>query len=432
MQLTVTKLGPCRAKVSFSVPSTDLEKEINQALTQQRSQVRIKGFRPGKAPMGMVEKAYGEEIRGRLKQWYLSKAFQQAKDEENLDPFGEPNVTLEELQALEIDPKSDFAYEFEMDLRPDFELAKYKELPIESELAPVLEEEVENAIEQFKRSQSRPEPAGDDGLPEDGMSMCKVELIHDGDVVLEREGMRIVPTDPLPGMDEEAWKEALTGAQEGSEVELSVAQLPVDIEKEEARGQEGTCRIGLTQVFRMVPPTDEEIRKALGVETDDEVRERAKKQLEEQNANIENNRIETVLLEGLVAEHEFDVPESMIEQQREGRLSQLRQQLAAQGLSDEDVEESVASGLPEIDDAATKGAKAFFILEAISKEEKIQVQEKDMVEELKSIAQRNQASFEEVKNFYTENNQIQALALELLERKVRAYLREQASVTTPE
>ena len=98
----------------------------------------------------------------------------------------------------------DFQYEFEADLRPSFELGEYKGLAIESQLAPVLDEEVEEGLAHFRRRQARPEPAGEEGLAASGMAICKLELLHEGQVVLERDGLRLNAESALPGTDPEA------------------------------------------------------------------------------------------------------------------------------------------------------------------------------------------------------------------------------------
>jgi len=428
VEVTVATPAACLAKISLSVPRDEFDNEVSKNLHRVRKTTRMKGFRPGKTPLATIEKAYGPSVREETKQHFVRLAFQRAVESEDLKPFGEPRITKEDLEAVEMPAGADFAFEFETVLRPTFELGEYKGLTIESRVPEVSDEDVQAAIEEFKKRQSRPEPAGDDGLGEDGLAICKVELVHEDEVVLEREGWRLGLETALPGIDEDAWKEGLRGAAEGSTVELDIV-LPEELEKEAARGQQGTCRVTLTQVFRLVPPTDEELQQILGAEDQDGVLQKAREQLEAAARSQEEARIEAELFDRVLDAHGFELPESMVADQVATRLAELRESLESQeGITPEDVESGMQSGEAEARATAEKSVRAFFVLEAIAQKESLLVTDEEVLAEFRRIAERNQASVEEVTEFYRENNQIQQLAIEILERKVRRFLRSEAEI----
>ncbi len=432
VEVNVDTQTACLAKISFTVPAEEFTSEFEKGLAQARQNTRMKGFRPGKAPRATLVKAYGQSIREEVKQHFLRLAFQRAVAEEGLDPLGNPRVTADDLKRIELGPDDDFRFEFETDLRPSFELEDHAGMEIESELSPVLPEEIEGAIEQFKRRQARPEAAGDDGLPADGMAICQVALVHEDDVVLEREGMRLNAETPLPGVDPEQWKQAITGQIEGAVVELPI-ELPAgeEIAKEAARGQQGTARVTLTQVFKLVQPSVEQLCKLLEVEDEAGFQEKVRTSLEDANREQEHNRIETELLSRVLDRYSFEVPDRMVEEQLQGRLGELRTSLEEQGLEGEAVEAQVEAGRDEARQAAERSVRAFFILEAIAQKEELKVTDEEMRAELMNIARRNEVDPQEVLQFYRENNQLNQLALELAERKVRARLREQATIHDP-
>ena len=431
MELNVENLAPCRVRVALTVPAEELEQEVRKTLDGLRRQTRMKGFRPGKVPLHAVEKAHGLEVREEAKQRFVALAFERAVKENELDPLGSPRVTMEDLAAIRPAAGEDFEFAFDVDLRPRFELGQYKGLAVESQLAPVLEEEVDQAIEDIRRRSARPEPAGEDGLPEDGMAVCKMELRHEGEVVLSREGMRLSPEAPLPGLDPEAFTRSLTGAVPGQEIELQVPRLPVDIEKEEARGQAGTCHLTVSEAFRLVPPDEETLRANVGVETDEELRAKVREELERVRQAEEGQRVEAALIAALVGAHDFELPEAMIEDQVASRLEVIRVQLKARGLADEEIGQAIAAQEGEVREGAQQGARSLFLMEAIATQEELKVNQQDIASELRVIAQRNQASLEEVSEFYKENDQMQQLALEIMDRKVRTFLRENAEITEP-
>lgn len=426
MQVQVEKTKSCVARVSFTVPADEFQAELRAILTQAGRQARIKGFRPGKVPAHVVERLHGPEARREARQRFVQKAYDQALKENELRPLAHPRVDIES----EGEPGADFALEFEVDLRPKIELGEYKGLVIETALEPVTDAEVEAAIDQVRQNQARPEPAGDAGLPADGMALCKVELLHVGEVVFTRDGLRLGPQTAVPGVEAEAFKAALTGAQEGDTVEVPVT-FPQDFEVEAARGATGTCRITVVQAFRIVVPTREELPALLDLADDAALVERVREKLDEANRQHEDQRVETELLGRVIDAHDFELPEVMVAEQARARLEQTKNELRGQGASDAEIDAHVAMHEAEARKAAERTSKAYFLIEAIGEAEQIKIGENELREELKAIAARNRSSFDEVARYYQEQNLFGQLAMEILERKVRALLRTSADLKSP-
>jgi len=257
VQVNVEKLGPCQARVSFTVPSDDFSGQVRRALSEAGRNVRMKGFRPGHVPMPVVERQLGPQVRRDAIEHFLRQAYERAVEENALKVVGYQRVDPDAVQALE---GVDFSHQFEISLRPEIEIGEYKGLPIESQLEPVLDQEVQGAIESFRVQQAHPEPAGDAGLPRDGLALTRVEWLAGEEVVLERAGMRLTPRTPTPGADPAAFEAALLGAKDGEVREVPMT-FPADFEREDLREKSGACRVTVTQAYRMVPPTDEEIRR---------------------------------------------------------------------------------------------------------------------------------------------------------------------------
>ena len=157
MEVTVENTGPSLAKVCFSVPAEEFEQEVEAGLREVGRKVRLKGFRPGKVPSKVVAKQYGEQIRREVAESFLRKAYSQAVEQEDLKPMSHPNVSPDDLQPAE---DGSFTLELEVSLKPTIELPEYKGMGVESELEPVLEEQVEQVIADLRRQDSVPEPAG--------------------------------------------------------------------------------------------------------------------------------------------------------------------------------------------------------------------------------------------------------------------------------
>jgi trigger factor len=423
VEVTVDKTEPCLAKISFNIPSEEYEGEVSRLLKELGSQTRMKGFRPGKVPAAVVEKTHGKQAREEAKSQLLQRVYKQAIDEHELKPLGNPHAHFEDDVLV----GQSFEGDFQVDLRPEFTLGEYTGLTATTTLDAVTDEEVEAAIEQAARGNARPEPAGDDGLPEDGMALCKVELLHEGEVVFTRDGMRMGPSHPVPGVDPDEFKAALTGAVDAAVVETKVT-FPLDFEKEEARGHEGVCRITVTQAFKIIVPTREEVIAQLdGVDDEAGLSAKARESLEEARREEQRRRRENELLDQVIEAHDIELPPAMVEDQVKGRLETMQKELLEAGTPAEKIEEELSTQEAEVRRQSIRGAKAYFLVEAIAEKENLQVTREELQTELTSIAERNQATVEEVSKYYQEQNLFPQLALEVVERKVRRFLLDSAA-----
>lgn len=427
MQVSVEKTGPCEAKISFTVPRDVFDREYQAALKASARGVKMKGFRPGKVPAKILEKEFGPQVQQKAVEHFLNQAYQKAVEENELKPVGHERIPLEQI---DLEAGKDLEHSFEVSLAPTFEIAEYKGLEVTNEVEPVLDSEVEEAIADLKLQRSTPEAAGEEGIPEDGLALCKVIWTHDGEVVLDRDGVRLAPLAAPPGVDPEAFKEALLGAQNEQTFELAMT-IPEDYTDEELRGKEATCTITVTEAYRMSPPEAEELWKLLEAESEEEFLGKARQHLEEVKQAQENGRQETALLEALIAKHDFDVPARMLEQQLEGRTNQLRQQLIQGGTPEAELEDKVAEQADQLQADTEKAVRALFLINVIAEQEAIAVENEDMVQEVQAIAQRHQAKVDDVVEYYKKNNLIQQMQLELLERKIRVFLRENAKIVEP-
>lgn len=427
MQVSVEKVGPCQAKVKFTVPGDEFQGTLRRALQNAGKNAKMKGFRPGHVPVQIIEKHYGVQIKNETIEYFVKQAFDQAVKENSLRVVGFQRVNLDEVKILE---GTDFSHAFEVSLRPEFTLKEYKGVSVESQLEPVMDQEVDAAIENLRLQQSHPEPAGDEGLPETGMALAKVEWVVDGNVLLTRDGLRVSPQAPTPGTDPEAFKQALMGAKDGETREVAMT-VPQDFDKAELRGKTGTTRIHVSQAYRLVPPSDDELRKLVNVPDDAALRKLVNEKLGEAKTTQEHGRIENLILEELVKRHDYEIPAMLVEEQTKARVSQLKQQMTQQGVPQAEIDAQAASQTENARNAAARGVRTLFLMQAIAEKESLLVTREDMQAEVQSIAQRNQAKVEDVVKYYQDNNLLDQVAIEILERKVRRFLRENATIKEP-
>ena len=429
MEITCEQAGPCEANITFTIERADFDRELKRALFESGKNVRMKGFRPGKVPASYLEKQFGADARRQVAENFSKEAFQQAIKEHDLKPVGRQALKLDDV---DFDTPEGLKHSFDVSLRPAIEVGEYKGLSIDSELAPVLDEELEQALDDLRKQRAKPEPVGAEGLPADGVATLTLRWERDGETVFEREGLRMSPEVAPPGADPDAFKEALEGVQIGDEPQLSIT-IPEDFPEidDEHKGKEATCHLIITETFKMVHADDDEIAKLLECEDIGAARDVARSQMAEAREQQEHQRQETVLIHQVLDAHDFEIPGPMVEDQVNGRTQQITAQLTEQGLEGDELEAEVAKQSASAREEVNKGTKALFLVSELAEREGLEVTQEDISTELAQIAQRNQSSIEEVLNYYRENRLLDQVAVELIERKVRKFIRENANVQAP-
>jgi len=426
LDVQVERTGPCLATVRFTVSADEYRKARNVGLKNFAGRSRMKGFRPGKVPPAFLEKQIGPQVDKELVEYYVQHAFQHAVDDEGLRPAKTPSIDFE---AIESSNEGDWGHEFEVLLRPEVELGQVEGLEVDSLAIDVTDEELDGTLENVRREMSVPEPAGDDGLPAEGMAVCKLEFLRAGEEepILDRDGIRLNPKTPLRGMDEEHFEKEMTGVKEG-ETRTFEVEFPEDFPEEEVRGTKGEVRVTVNECFRIVPPEDERVFSEFGVEDEDALRSEVRKRMLEAKDDQENQRIEQVLLEKLIEAHPMELPEPLVEEQADHKADEMREPLAAQGLEGDELDARIEEERGVARKNAAQAMRAIYLMEEIAKQHELQVSQADFESEFEAIAARNNADPTDVRKYYQEERLLQQLALELLERKVRSFLREKADI----
>ncbi len=424
MEATLENVDACEVVVIVSVPASEFESELEGGFKQLSQNVRMKGFRPGKIPRSVLEKHHGQALRQETQQQFVQRGLQEVVAEKELRPVGQPRLLLEDMK---IEEDGGFTCRVGLSLRPEYTLGEYKGLATEAPKVGVTDEEVMTAIEQFKESQGRPEPAAN-GLLEDGMALARLELFHGEESLMARDGIRLSAKVVPPGLDEEAYKAGMVGSVADAVVEVPMT-FPDDFQPEALRGEVGTCRITIGQVFDMQRPSDEDLCKMLGAKDEAEMKEKVHADILRQKQAQVDGQVELALLQQLIAAHEIEMPVKLIDDQVQNRKASMVQEQVQAGTPEADAMALAEDQEEAFRTEAINNSRALFLLEDIAQAEDLGVKNEDVARKFQEIAQRNQTSVEEVQKYYQEENLINQLAMEILELKVRTFLRENATIT---
>ncbi len=427
METKIEDIGPCRKRLSITIPAEELKKELDKGFQEASRYARIPGFRPGKVPRAILEKKFGTALREDVKERVVDQAWRDALEEEDLEPLGEPKV--EGLPPGPLDENQDLSFQAVFDVYPEIKLGEVKGLKVKKEKIQVSEAEVDQALDDLARSRARLEPVPDGEIEREDSAKCDLEFLHEGETVKSFQDMVLSPLRPLEGTDPEEFAAKLLGRRAGEESTLFLT-YPKNFPVEAVREKPGEVKIKIKEVLReKVPPLDEELAKALGVEGGlEELRKKVEESLLKEKERAEKKRIEEELVDMLLAEYPFELPQTIVEEQLESRLSRAKEEMEAQGLPPEEVATKLASMKEEVRDEDVRAIKTFFLVREIAKKEKIYVTEGEVNRAVQAMAAREGMSPDQLRSQLESRGILQEIRFDLLEQKVLDYLREKAEL----
>ncbi|MCA8957926.1 MAG: trigger factor [Planctomycetes bacterium] len=425
MEVQVVESGPCRRSVTITVPPDKIRHHVDEVYKSAAEQVRIKGFRAGKVPRKVLEKRFGPELLAEAKEHLINKCFEEAMKANDLTFIGEPKL---EGSDKPLEPDAAFEFQVHLDVRPNIELQRVKGIEAKSMPTAVTDEDVTSGLQQLAEQKRTLKPV-DEPVEDGDFVKGELRFKQDGVVVHERKGAQLNTGIPVAGTDPEVFKAKLRGSEKGSKLSLEI-KFPDNFDKTELRGQKGELEIEVREVMRVVaPPIDDALAKQFEFESLDALKQKLTERIGEEKVARNQSIIEGTVIDTLLRENPFPVPESMVEGQKKHMLRQAAEQMKENGADEQTIAAELAKHDAEAAKEAESKVRVFFLLDTIARREKIFVTEGDLDVELRNIAAANGVSAEQVRSYYQEHDMISDLRLAIMERKVREFLRNSAKIT---
>lgn len=420
MQITVETIAPCRKRVRLVIPPQKIHEQVEGMIRSASSNLQLPGFRKGKVPRSLVEKRYGTAIRRDVKESMLNEGFQQALKDNNITPITTPQIDLEQIP---LDAPEGIKVDFEFDARPEIDPKGYKGVAATVAAVSVEASEIDAQVAELRKGRRRPvkDEAGI-AVPKEGFAIAKIQFLEGSTVILERESLRVMAGMTLAGAGAEEFESKLLGAKRGDTFDMPLT-YPSDFEVQSVVGKPGLARVTIREVYSLISPEDAELLKDLDIADMETLRSRIAERLKEAKEQQERRKAEEEILTKVMESNRFELPERIIDEQLDQRLTQYKMHLSHQGqMPAEEIDKRVAEERAKNRTDFEEGMRRLFVLEAIAKKEKIFVTEEDMGREIMSISQRNNAKPEDVVDYYRNNGLLPALRIDILEAKVRNFL----------
>lgn len=373
----------CKRELELEIPAEDVQKAVDRVTREITKIARVPGFRPGKAPAILIRRKFAEDIKSEVLQSLVPGQIERAVTEKKMVPITQPQI--DQVDFAETGPVK-FRASFEV--LPEFELGQYKDLEVEVPETKITDADVDKALDELRDRAAN-------FVPIEGRA------IADGDYAqIKLKGTPVGGGEPLEaesvlchvGAEEtmEPFNQNLKGASVGDHKTFDVS-YPADYPDPKLQGKTYTYNVevlGLKEKKR--PELNDEFAKDISdSKTLEELRGKVRENLEAHRVHNEQHQVQESVMALLVKNHDFPVPQALVEQQMDSRLERAVRSLAQQGVDPRAVNVDWVSMRARQRDRAVEDVKAELLLDRIATAENIDATDEDVEKEIAAMAERS-------------------------------------------
>jgi trigger factor len=310
MQVSLSDTGGLSRRLEVAVPAIEVAQEVQQRLKHLSRTARLKGFRPGKAPLAVIAKQFGEQVRAEVLNDLMRSSFAQAVSQEKLRPAGGPRI-----EPIQMGPETDLKYAAHFEVLPEIRVNPPEKLAIERPGASVTDTDIDAMIENMRAQRptfTRVERAAreSDRVTLDYQARIGGKPLEGG----ESTDVQVVlgTRQAMPELEE-----GLKGSSAGEQRTLSVV-FPANHPNKKLAGQSAELHLSIKTVEEQsLPAVDEEFFRAYGVEQGglEQMRAEVRQSMEQELAEVIHSRLRVQVLDALYKDNPIDVPRALIEEQ---------------------------------------------------------------------------------------------------------------------
>jgi trigger factor len=427
--VTIEEAGPCKKKILIEIPAESVKYTTDEQYEELRKEAILPGFRKGRAPRRLLEKRFGKETTEQIKLKLLADASKSALDDSKLQTIGEPDIDFEKIELPDEGP---LKFDFEVEVRPEFDLPKLEGIPVTKTKYEVTDELVADEIEQMLKYLGVWTPRVDGAVETDDQVIAEVIIKIEGieeeqkleNVEINVRQFGFVAEIPVENLDE-----LLVGAETGQTKQTTV-EIPKTYFREEYRGKKVDTRMDIKDIKWLKPAElDDNLLQRWEVENEDELHERVHEELENRLTNQQRNEMDEQIYKYLLDHTDFDLPLDVVAEQTTTVLQRQYTNLILRGLSREQIAENMEQLRAGSEERAKEQLKIFFIMDKIADELKIEVNEEEVNGYIANLAIQRKQRPERMREEMTRDGSLEQFKLEVRQRKCIDKILETAKIT---
>ncbi len=418
-------IGPCKKHIKVSVERADIDALMDKKYSELVVDAPVAGFRPGKAPRKIIERRFHKDVSEQVRGEVLLQSLEQLAEENDVAPLTAPNI---DPSKIEIPDKGPFVYEFEVEVRPQFDLPNYKGLKLRRPVRTFSDADV---VEEERRILAPygslvPKPEGNAQIGDYLVTDLTTRL---GDHVLSSHKEITIRIDPRLALKDgvaERFGAQVKGAKAGDKrtVDIQLSDAAADAF---LRGKTVQAQFDIKEIKSLrLPELTHQFLHEFGVHSPEQLRERIRLLLDRRLVYHQRQSAREQVLEQIAAASTWELPQDLLQRQARRSLNRRAMEMQSAGMSEEEIRGRLRLLQQDTLRSTALALKEHFVLQKIAEVEKLEIDEQDIDDEIERIAAQNDEPPRRVRARLEKEDLMEALATEIIERKALDLILESA------
>jgi trigger factor len=418
-------LEGCKHSLEISVPVETVDTETERVVSSFQQRAKLPGFRPGKAPAGLVRKQFEGDIRQQVLEHLVPKFLDQELQKQDLKIVGTPDISDVHFHRGE-----PLRFKAEFEVFPEIELKDYQNLEVAYQDPQVTDEDMAKRIEEIRDQKADYSNVDPRPVQDGDYAVVSLESLSGTEQPVKQDEMmlHVGAEDTLP-----AFTENLRGMSPGEEKDFEVT-YPEDYGQPKLAGRTIRFHVVVKGIRKKeLPEVNDEFAKDLGdFRTVDELREELRKRMLAQREQEAQRAAKDKLVEKLVDAHDFPIPEAFVDRQVRNRIEQTLHSLAQEGIDASKIQLDWQKLKSSQRDKALREVKASLILSRIAERETINATRDEVDKEVERLARQQREPFAAVRLRFEKDGTLGRIASHIQTEKTLNFLFEHAQKTAQE
>ncbi len=428
MQVTELAADGLKRQFKIVVPAGDLSAKVDERLVEMARTAQMPGFRPGKVPVGLLKKQYGQALFGEAVEQAVNSSTAKAIEDRGLKPALQPRVDLKQLEE-----GKDVEFEVAIEVLPEIGKLDFSDIELERLKAAVPDKDVDEAIDRIAKANREQRPV-DPPRPAQKGDAIRIDFVGSVDGTEFPGGaaqdytLELGSGSFIPGFEDQ-----LVGAEVGKDVDVKVT-FPADYGNTELAGKEAVFKCSIKEIREFVDAAaDDELAKKNNFENLEAMRKAVAERIGQDYARISRSMVKRQLLDKLAEAHKFVVPEGLVE----GEFNAIWQRIEEAKKAGQQLEEDEEKMRKEYREIAERRVRLGLLLADVGRSNSIDVTPEELNQAVMREAMRYPGQERQVLEFYGKNAELkEQLRAPIFEDKTVDFILELAKIAeksvTPE
>jgi trigger factor len=421
LTVELVEVSSCKRNLAVEVPAQEVDEEVEKFAREYSRNVKVAGFRPGKVPMSVIRQRYGSDLRKDATQSIIERCWKNAIAERNFKPLSQP-------QVKEVDNKPGVPLKFTVsfEVLPPLEVKDYKGVPVTLSSPSVTDEDVNKAIDTLRENGAQFVPV--EGEARDGLHLTLTVdgMFEDSPKPMHEEEVTLVVGHPQTNAE---FSENLRGAKSG-ETRIFEVSYPADYHRKRFAGKKVTYTVLVKDIKeKQLAELNDEFAKDMGTESLDALKSRVRDDLVTQARQVAEKKARETLLDSIVERQTVEVPECLVNDELESHANRVATNLAYQGVDINQASIDWKKIFEEERPRAEQAVRRSLFLDAIARQENIELTDEDINSELQKFAEGTGKSATALRAQLEKEERIHSFEEHLRQNKALDFIYRNANIT---